>query len=270
MKLIVHGARGSIPTCGAEFSEFGGNSTCFSLRTAEGTIVVDAGTGIQALSDSLKAKGACAGPITILFTHFHLDHVIGLPCFTPLYNAKSNITVMGDPREKHWPRALKTLFGVPYWPVELARAGARISLSNLPPQGRMRLYGANVSWIPLHHPQPCLAFRFESEGRAAVVATDHEHGDAEIDAGLLSFARNAGVLVYDAQYTPVEFRRRTGWGHSTWLAGARLAAAAGVGKLVLTHHDRRRTDEQVRLIVKKTRAVFPAAIAAREGMAIAV
>jgi transcriptional regulator with AAA-type ATPase domain len=103
-----------------------------------------------------------------------------------------------------------------------------------------------------------------------VYSTDHEHGTAA-DRRLVELAEGADVLIYDAMYTPEEYRgetgsSRVGWGHSTYEEGARVARTAGVKQLVLFHHDPSRTDDQVDALVARARALFPSTIAAREGL----
>lgn len=101
-------------------------------------------------------------------------------------------------------------------------------------------------------------------------ATDYEHNDPAMDRRFIAFAANADVLVADAQYLPSEYPAHAGWGHSTWSEAIRIAQAAGVKRLILTHHDRRRTDAQIDRIVKTARRSFPNCEAAHQGMTIAL
>ncbi len=268
-RFTIHGTRGTMPVAGRRFEGHGTQTTCFSLRTPRGLIVVDAGTGIIALSDRLRREAELP-PITLLFTHFHLDHVIGLPLFQPLYRPRTRITLMADPaRPGGWKRALAALVGPPFWPVRLRHCGARIRLEDLP-AGRpaMRRHGVRIAWCPLRHPQQCLAYRLETNGRSVVIATDHEPGDPGVDRGFLRFCRGADVLISDAQYTPDQQAARRGWGHGAWTDAAAIARDAGVGELILTHHDRGRTDAQIEAIVRQARRHFPRTRAAREGLTL--
>src|SRR5208282_4487128 len=111
-------------------------------------------------------------------------------------------------------------------------------------------------------------FRVEHGGRSVVYATDTEHYEC-LDPALVALAQGADVLIYDAQYTPEEYRgeigpSKVGWGHSTFAVGAEVARRAGVGELVLFHHDPRRKDAQVLEIEDRARALFPRSVAARE------
>jgi len=264
----IWGVRGSMSVSGDAYSGYGSHTTCFSLNTPDGLIVIDAGTGITSLFTK-PHKELPLPPITLLFTHFHLDHVIGLPVFLPLYNPKAQITVMADAsRPDPWRQTLSTIMAAPFWPVPLPQCGAQLTFLDLPPQRSMTLYGIRISWIPIWHPQQCLSFRFDTPKGSIVVATDREHGQPEMDAAFLAFCRDADALIYDAQYTPDEYPSHHGWGHSTWLEGVDVAKRAGVKELILTHHDRERTDAQEDALIAEAQHCFPNTGGAREGQRI--
>lgn len=267
--FTIHGARGTMPISGRAFSRHGGETTCFSLATQRGLLIIDAGTGIIELGNQLMRQRKLP-PITILFTHLHLDHVMGLPLFEPLYQQNAEITLMADPhRKEHWPHYLRTLIAPPFWPLNLRQTGANVRFKQLPQRNRhVEAYGVKIDWYPLRHPQQCLAYRLKTHQRTFVVATDHELDADTTDRTLPDFCRGASVLIADAQYTPAEYAARRGWGHSTWAACARLATTAGVNKLILTHHDCHRQDLQIDHLVNQAQRVFPATRAARSGMLI--
>jgi ribonuclease BN (tRNA processing enzyme) len=267
--FTIHGARGSQPVWGRAFRRYNGNTTCFSLETAEGIVVIDAGTGIASLSGAL-ARRPRVPPITLLFTHFHLDHVMGLSAFAPLSRRDARVTLMGCGAHAGWRQMLQGVAGRPLWPVELLERGAAVRFATLSQNGwagpphrpsafpSLTLAGVRVSWCPVRHPQECLSYRLERPGFSVVIATDREHGDRRMDRRFLEFCRNADVLVHDAQYTPEEAPRRRGWGHSTWAQAARVAGEAGVRELILTSYDPGRTDTALDAMVAKARREFRA------------
>ena len=130
----------------------------------------------------------------------------------------------------------------------------------------LEIHGVRITWCPVWHPQECLAYRLEVDGKAYVVATDREHGHPDLDPPFVQFCRNADVLVHDAQYLPEEYPRHRGWGHSTFQAAAAVACTANVGRLLLTHHDCGRADDEVDRLVEQARLLFPNTEAAAEGM----
>ena len=92
--LKFWGVRGSIPTPQIENLKFGGNTSCVEIRSGENeSVIFDGGSGIRALGDSLMQEAAGA-PINakIFLTHFHWDHIQGIPFFAPLYGPKNHIS----------------------------------------------------------------------------------------------------------------------------------------------------------------------------------
>jgi len=256
-----------MPACGPDHCSFGGNTTCFTLQTPEGIIILDAGTGISSLSRKIASLPDIPD-VTLLFTHFHLDHVVGLPCFDPIYSAKARVTLMADPRRPDdWRTTLRTFMGKPYWPIGIGEMNAAMKMEDLPlERGFLHLYGVHVTWFRLPHPQQCLAFRLKTAAADIVVATDVEYEKDHLAPAFVEFARNADFLLFDAQYRPDEYDAHRGWGHSTWEVATLAAGKAKVGKLILTHHAPDRADAGIREIVESARRIFPATDAATEGM----
>ena len=233
----------------------------------EELLIFDAGTGIRALGKEIAERTRSPAAIHIFLTHFHWDHVQGLPYFRPLYAAASKVVF----HSAHGPEELSAVLAGqmrgPYFPLLFDELPAQVEFRRIGAEP-VRFGSVTVEAFPLHHPQGSVGYRIVDSGRTAVYATDHEHGDAASDHGLIAMAKNADVLVYDAQYTPVEYATRQGWGHSTWLEAARIAEQAGVRQLVLFHHDPDRDDEAVRGIEDEARREFAATVAAHEGLVL--
>lgn len=263
----ILGTRGTTTVCSSEYLKYGGSTTCFSVRTEKGLIIIDAGTGISRIAADLKVSPSSL-PMTMLFTHFHLDHIAGLPSFDPLYDKKSTISIMADPRRNdNWRESLTTLMGKPYWPIGLGEADAALAMKNIPVDDeKMELYGINVQWCSVPHPQKCLAYRFECSTKNIVVATDSEFDIGNISDKFLHFCTNADCLIYDAQYTPEEYAKHIGWGHSSWKTATHIAKTAKVKRLVLTHHAPDRKDSAIDAIVEQARKEFSNTDAAIENM----
>ncbi|MBI3986511.1 MAG: MBL fold metallo-hydrolase [Lentisphaerae bacterium] len=268
-KFTIRGARGSMPVSGREFNKYGGNTTCFSLATPQEMIIFDAGTGIISVGAELMKQRRLPG-VTILFTHFHLDHVMALPFFGPLYHKSCQLTFMADPHRKdNWKSTLKTFMGRPYWPVELSECRAHLHYVDLP-EGRegIDIAGVRIRWCPVWHPQMCLSYRLDLPKTSIVIATDREYGIKPMDEQFLEFCRGADIMIYDAQYTMREYPRHYGWGHGTWREGVEIAKEAGIRELVLTHHDPTRTDNQLDKIVAEARRKFKNVRAACENLVL--
>lgn len=257
-----------MPFFDPDLLRYGGNTTCFSVHTEQGVILIDAGTGLGHVDRELAALPQVP-PLVLLLTHFHIDHIIGLPGFGPLYSSDSNITIMGDPRRRdNWKESLNRFMDKPYWPVGLGDSEAAMTLKDIPVEkDTMDLFGVRVSWFRVPHPQQCLSYRLGfPDGKSVVIATDVEYPDLPSAAHFVEFCKDADFLIYDAQFTPEEYPAHRGWGHSTWETGASITKAANAGCLVLTHHAPNRSDGDVDRIVREARSRVPRTIAARENL----
>jgi phosphoribosyl 1,2-cyclic phosphodiesterase len=282
MRVTFWGVRGSIATSGLEFARFGGNTTCLEIEAGGDRLVIDAGTGIRALGSKLAREARTLGrPVeaTILFTHLHWDHVQGFPFFAPGFDPSSRIDLHGPVDENgSLETVLRRQMMPPTFPVTLEAMTPQRRFHMLKSGDDLAVGSIHVRTRALCHPQGSLGFRVEHGGRSVCFATDTEHlPDGSIDDALLDLARDVDLLIYDAQYTEAEYEGRDGhgppkrgWGHSTYVAATRVAAATGARRLVLTHHDPTHDDGMMERIEKEARALFPACRAAREALPIAV
>ena len=259
------GVRGSIATPGADKTA-GGNTACVEVTAGDTRIILDAGTGLRVLGDERMAKGPRHS--TILLSHLHWDHVAGLPFFTPIYVPGHRVEIASGPNGvMPHDEAIRSLFRAPFFPVDYAQLADQVSTRELRANERFTIGDITITMAKLNHPDPVYGFRLEHGGQSIVYATDTEHF-ACVDPTLKKLAAGADILIYDSQYTPEEYPSKVGWGHSTWLAGAELARAAGVPQLVLFHHDPNRTDAQLAAIEQQARVELPGTVAAREGMVL--
>jgi len=257
-ELTFCGVRGSIPTPVPENLGFGGNTACVAIRVpGHPPLIFDGGSGICRLASTLRGEK----DLHIFLTHFHWDHIQGLPCFGPLFDKDYSTTIHSSREAPELKQILADQMRSPYFPVPMP---AHIAYRQVEREGAL-VGGLRIRPFPLNHPGGATGFRIESGEVTIVYATDHEHGNPEADATLRRFADRAGVLIYDAQYTPEEYENRRGWGHSTWSAGVKLAREAGVNRLILYHHDPFRTDSQLERIVGEARREFEKTFAAKEG-----
>lgn len=268
MRVRFWGVRGSIASAGQGTAQVGGNTSCVEVRCGDQLVILDAGTGLRLLGETLPPPVEAH----LFLSHLHWDHIQGFPFFGPAYVPGNRVTLYGP--ERCAPggdvrAALAAQMRAPHFPVGLEVMRAALSFAPVAAGGEVRLGAVTVRAAAAKHPNGCLAYRVEHGGRSLVYATDTEHdAGGHVDAELLALARGADLLVYDAQYTADEYAAKRGWGHSTAEEGARLAEAAGVGQLVLFHHDPTHDDWQIARIEAATRARFAATVAAREGLVL--
>jgi phosphoribosyl 1,2-cyclic phosphodiesterase len=208
---------------------------------------------------------------SLYLTHFHWDHIQGIPFFQPLYQRGNTFMFHSVLRTGSGLKdAIEGQMANPYFPVNMGVMAAQRRFSNL--DGKpVSLKGANLRSAPLNHPQGCVAYRIDAEGGAIVLATDNEPGSPVHDQALRDLAQNANVLVYDAQYTPEQLAgEKKGWGHSSWLEGVRIAQECNIKRLILFHHDPDSDDAYVDELVLRARQEFPNTWAANEGLSISL
>ena len=274
MRVRFWGVRGSIPTPGAGNAGVGGNTACVSVALPDGTTCVfDLGTGARALGAHLLEAGApgeAPAPLDlhVFLSHFHWDHIQGMPFFAPLYGAGHRVTFYASEQEGGVSDLLEAQMQAPFFPVGFDMLAADRAYVALHQHEAVEVGALRVLPFAVHHTQHVLGFRLEAHGASFVYCTDYEHGQAEHDAVLREAIRGVDLFVCDAQYTPEEYATRKGWGHSTWVDATRLAAEAGVGTLALFHHDPAHDDAFMADLLGAARAAFPGTVLAREGLVL--
>ncbi len=272
MRITFWGVRGSTPAPQPENMRYGGNTSCVEVRLGDEVYIFDCGTGVRVLGHAL-CREFKQHPIAahIFVSHFHWDHIQGLPFFTPLYsNPESHFQFHCSSRVRNLKQVLEDQMASPYFPVGLAQMQAHQHFYDLD-EGRLDLGSMTVQTSWLNHPQGCMGFRLETKEGVLVYATDNEPGHPLFDRNVRKLAAGADVLIYDAQYLPEEYEaRRRGWGHSHWREAVNVVMESGAKELILFHHDPEHDDECIDRVVKEARNYYPLVRAAAEGMQIEV
>ncbi|MGP8250718.1 MAG: MBL fold metallo-hydrolase [Terracidiphilus sp.] len=265
MKVRFWGVRGSIPTPEADRLRYGGNTTCLEIGAPDPreTVIIDCGSGIRALGDELLDRSVRR--IHILLSHFHWDHIQGLPSFAPIFQPGVEIVFYTTRTAEEALSLLSVQMADPFFPVTFVELGSQVEFRQIECGKEFAIGKLKVEPVLLYHPQGAVGFRLESEGHILVHASDHETGIAEIDAGLMRAARGANLLVMDAQYTPEEFESKIGWGHSSYAQATDAAQAAGVKQLMLFHHDPAHDDTFLDQMLAEAQKCFGATGMACEG-----
>jgi phosphoribosyl 1,2-cyclic phosphodiesterase len=256
MKVTLWGTRGSLASPGPETARYGGNTACVEVRSGgsssgsdEALVVLDAGTGLRRLGDSLPRS---LPRVDLLLTHLHLDHILGLGFFAPLYDENTEVHLWGPASTTLDLKArLSRYLSPPLFPVHLRDLPrpSRVSFHDTP-RGEFTLGPFRVRASFVCHPGPTLGYRIATEAATLAYLPDHEPAlgaphfplSGDWTSGF-SLARDADLLIHDAQYTPEEYASHVGWGHSSWRQAFAFAALAGVKRLVPFHHDPGHSDE---------------------------
>jgi phosphoribosyl 1,2-cyclic phosphodiesterase len=254
------GTRGSIPTPGHKTRRYGGNTSCVEIRVGDLLLICDGGTGLRELGLDLLARQSPRIEAHLFFSHMHWDHIQGFPFFVPAYAPANDLYVYevtsGDDRVQ---RLLHGQMRSEYFPVTFADLGARI-LGRHFEAGATRFDSVSVRCLEQRHPGKSFAYAFEIDGRKIVYATDSElellladpdavarDPDAlrRLPEELVSFCRDADLLIADGQYLDDEYPQKIGWGHARATTVGDLAQQAGVKQCAIFHHDPMHADEIV-------------------------
>jgi phosphoribosyl 1,2-cyclic phosphodiesterase len=289
------GVRGSYPTPGNGTIKYGGNTACVEIRAGERTLILDAGTGIIPLGRELARRAASEKrglELLLLFSHLHHDHTQGFPFFVPAYMPNVRLHILGpDGATESLRQVLEHNQSAETFPVGLRDMASAKNIQSIQEsqmivwdEEGVRVIGSNVRlseealMVRIHksyaHPGGVFIYRVSWHGKSVVYATDTE-GYIGTDRRLVAFARDADVLIHDAQYSEAHyagqlagFPSTQGFGHSTATMACEVAASAETGQLILFHHDPAYSDEKVAAQENTARANFPESYGAYEGMEI--
>ena len=245
--LKILGSRGSMPVEGENFSIYGGSTSCYQVLAGDEEIYLDAGSGI------FNASPLKNSHITILLTHMHIDHIIGLPFFLALTEKDRTIDIYSQERSGLLPQdAIDRLISPPFWPIKISSYPADVNFKILPKkflvsgdQYHFSIGNVSVDAIEGNHPGGSTIYKLSYNGKSIVYATDFEHNSIESCKTLINFAKNCDLLLYDAQYIDEEYHKYQGYGHSTPEAGIKIAEESGAKKIIFIHHSPGRTDKEL-------------------------
>jgi phosphoribosyl 1,2-cyclic phosphodiesterase len=261
LKIRFWGVRGSFAMSGRDFLRYGGNTTSVELVAGAGQrLLIDLGTGATELAKQLMTGefGKGHGTVPILLTHTHLDHIQGLPFFTPFFIKGNQIRILGAaPSEMTLEATLQNQLSPHYSPLNgLENLAAGVTIETIIPGSTLALPGFEVVTAALPHGSMwTTAYRITADGRTVTFLSDVEYPsvDEPLPAAL-ALARGADLLIHDAMYGDADYERSKGWGHSPARAGVVVAERAAAGKLALFHHNPDATDDMIDDLVARTAA----------------
>jgi phosphoribosyl 1,2-cyclic phosphodiesterase len=279
MQLTFYGVRGSCPAPGPEFVKFGGNTACAHIKLNDGTdIILDAGTGIRKLGEKLIADNT---DIHILLTHNHWDHIQGFPFFAPIYQAERNIFITpGQTTLSENDNIIKQMSGS-YFLVNYHTLRSNIQIKPVAKETQSwKINSATISRLAINHPGGGSSFTIEADGAKIAYITDNElYPPYQKETDFLdwvSFAKDADIIIHDAQYMLSDMPAKSGWGHSIAEEAVKLGMTSRAKFIALYSHDVTRTDKQIIEIEQHCRDIIQIAeaeirlFAAAEGMSIAL
>jgi phosphoribosyl 1,2-cyclic phosphodiesterase len=259
MKVRFWGVRGSFATPGSLYLRHGGNTPAIELTCDAGhRVLIDLGTGATVLARELIAGefGEGRGRLPVLLTHTHLDHIQGLPFFTPFFVRGNAIRILGaEPSGMALADVIQNQLNPHYSPLYgLENLAAGVAIEPIVPGSSLPVEGFEVAaaWLP-HGSTRVLGFRLTADGVSVAFLSDVEYPGGAPIADALALARGADLLIHDAMFSDAEYATRSGWGHSPVSVAIAVAEAAGVGRLALFHHNPDATDVDIDTMVSQAR-----------------
>ncbi len=265
------GVRGTIPCPGRKTVRYGGNTPCVEVHCDGRRIILDAGTGLRTLGNTMQTDDQPT-VAHILLSHTHVDHITGLPFFRPAYRA-GNCFELWNGHLRRQNRDLESvlcgLMDSPLFPVPLDIMHASMAFHDFDAGATLELYGdIAVRTAVLNHPGGATAYRIDFDGRSVCYVTDTEHPENKRDEGIVELIAGSEIVIYDATFTDEEYPQFRGWGHSTWQEGVRLCEAAGAGRLVTFHHFPEHDDSDLDQIGAALAETRPGSLVGREGLVL--
>lgn len=265
-KVTFWGTRGTLATPDAECGQTGGNTVCIEIQCGDQIIICDAGTGIRMLGSKIIADKEHY-KFHLLLSHAHYDHVEGIPFFSPLFSDEYEVDIWcgeldgsSDTRD-----TIAGFMRRPYFPVGPDVFSAKINYHDVKAQQMFNIGDdVQVKTIPLNHPGGATAYRIDYKGKSFAYVTDTEHTPGETNTSIVGLIRDVDSFVYDASLTDDELPEFTGYGHSTWEEGLRLAKLANAKQYFAYHHMPFRCDKELNEIDQFIDSALPGSGIARE------
>jgi phosphoribosyl 1,2-cyclic phosphodiesterase/ActR/RegA family two-component response regulator len=261
------GTRGSNPVAGPEYVRFGGNTCCLEIRHGRELIVVDAGTGIRPFGTTIAESNP--KQINLLISHTHWDHLAGFPFFAPIYDPDCRVNIWTPIGFEKTTRELFTeMLAYAYFPVRLDDIQANLVFKDIQEGVPFQIGDIEVNTHYAFHPGATVCFKFTIDKLKFGYVTDNEflmgyHGNPNLIGknhplltpyrSMIEFFKDCDFLVHEAQYMPIEYQSKVGWGHSSVTNATILVKHSEVPEWIITHHDPKHTDAE---LLKKIQLQF--------------
>jgi phosphoribosyl 1,2-cyclic phosphodiesterase len=279
MNIKFWGTRGSIPVPGKNTLKYGGNTPCVELRSGDHLLILDCGSGIRELGNRIIEDGHNK-EIYLLISHYHWDHIQGVPFFKPLYRKEYKLLFYGLSTDEYSIESLLSSQMQPKnFPIRIEDVNADISYKNIYPDNKLTFGDLEITTYQANHPSITLVYKFVKKGKSFIYMTDNELREAQNKnsadyRNLVEFCSGCDYLVHDAMFDEISEKNSTGWGHSSNISLADFAIDAEVKNIVLFHYNPDYSDEKIDNLVEETQKYLKSknssanCIASKEGLEI--
>jgi phosphoribosyl 1,2-cyclic phosphodiesterase len=254
------GARGSLPHLSSAQTRYGGNTMCLEvLHPGSERVVLDAGTGIANLGDRILDEDPSGGTVHLFLSHYHWDHIMGLPFFGPIYRRGFTINLYGLLSGAGYLQSMLNDVFSPYYSPIYSPDNLLGNLTIPPNEGRQQIGELVLSTVELQeiHPGGYMLIQVAARGRSFLYASDIELREPAIIDSFVESCRGADVLVVNAAFSEEVFAGRVGWGHSSFEASCDAGHRIGVARVIGVHYDPLREDDELDEVLARMRARYP-------------
>ena len=261
MKLSIHGCRGSAATSSPSTHKYGGNTSCFEVITGDDQIIFDAGSGFKNIKFS-KSRASF-----LLISHFHHDHIQGLPFNPELFDPKNEIIISSDLCDIELVKqTIRKCFSPPYFPIDVVSLLSNIKFLPFKAVQEKLENVISLDSMLLNHPGGSTGYKLTEKNNSLIYICDNEFEEDQRKS-LANFSKNADLLIWDGMFTQEELADKKGWGHSSIEQAIDFNTAANCKKILITHHAPNRSDKELDQIAKDLPELFTLA---RDGLEIEV
>lgn len=237
-----------------ETGGYGTATTCVEAHSQQTQIIIDAGSGLRNLGEQMMKGPAGKGQaeIHIFLTHFHWDHLLGIPFFAPHFIKGNRIhyyAVQPDLEEM-----VKIKFRKPLFPVSFESLPSSLHFHRLEARKTIQIRDMAITPYQLDHPDPCWGYRVEAGGKsyAHCVDTEGTRSSREALGPDLPLYVKADLMYFDAQYTLPELVEKANWGHSAAQIGLEIAFRESIKNVIFAHHDPGADVKQIQALKDQT------------------
>ena len=273
ISVTFWGVRGSMPCTSTQYKKFGGNTICLEVSIGGQILAVDMGSGARDFGQKLyHAKHNT--PLPVLFSHLHLDHLLGLPFFAPLYNKEMHVSFYGA--SQHFGHgslesALQKFCSPPFFPVGFLEMPAHVTCNDFRPEDVLQPFDDDVTvrTVEIPHPNGCVGYRFDYKGKSLGLLCDMMPIQ-ESESTIYDVMRGVDALVVDAAYSDAQYAARAHWGHCSWPYVLELARKLGAPPTYIIHHDMLNDDAVLDKMQKEAQAEYDDIVFVQEGFTVTI
>jgi phosphoribosyl 1,2-cyclic phosphodiesterase len=271
IEITFLGVRGSTPCAGTNYQIYGGHTSCVMARIKNKIMIFDAGSGIVDANSVILSEGITE--VDLFFSHVHLDHIMGLPFFTPVWKKDIKLNIYAGSLAPYGGihNFLSQTFNPPLFPIPFANFPGQIVCHDFLPGTDIKLDDHIIlNTCFLNHPNGAVGYRVNYNNKSMCYVTDTEHSEQGIDQNIQKLITNADLLIYDSTFDNASYLKYKGWGHSTWEEGCVLANAANVKQVAIFHHDPSNDDVKMSVLEEIVKDQDAKAIISKQGMKIII